>query len=87
LAPKKTTIQFKVTVKDYPSRWEINSLKIKINNEIKRHLLKVLELEITIFCQVCGFGTVVNPAKHKTARWYCRSCGHVILYDNGVVKN
>jgi DNA-directed RNA polymerase subunit RPC12/RpoP len=84
--PKKTTFSLKFTVEGFPSRWEINSIKLRCKNEVKRTLLNVLSLQIDINCQQCGFLNTCNPAKYKTERWYCRSCGHVILYDDAVVK-
>jgi ribosomal protein S27E len=84
--PKNTTFFLKITVKGFPSRWEMNSLKIKTTNIIKRLLLNILSMEIIIECQSCGFKTTCNPNSHNKVRWYCRSCGHVILYEDAVTK-
>jgi ribosomal protein S27E len=84
--PKKTTFSLHFTVEGFPSRWEINSIKLRCKNEVKRTLLNVLSMEVNIKCQTCGFITTCNPASHNKIRWYCRSCGHVILYDDVVTK-
>lgn len=86
-SPKQTTFTLKFIVEGYPDRKDMESIKIKSKNLIKRHLYKVITQEITIECQSCGFVNKCNPILHKKIRWFCRSCGHCILYDNAGVKN
>jgi hypothetical protein len=80
---KLRKLKIELSLKYTPDKGEVISIIKELKLSLKKHLIDVPPwgFKIILVCVNCDFETVVNPLQGNKLKWFCRSCGNVILYD------